>query len=171
MLEYSRTRKTALFLMLHKLKKFKTLHPHRFNEWSKNVVNVENHNYLMVNCKILLVIWVQWKRSVCSIILVYSSAFYSLYHFFVLEIFKFKCNKCFIRHSASISKFKWFEQLWVVHLKSWQLHIFKGTLPGLRQYLATESPLKIIKNAFYVTLKALFGLKIFKFLLWLFGHV
>ena len=34
-----------------------------------------------------------------------------------------------------------------------------------------ESPLKMIKNAFYFTLKALFILKISKFLLWLFGHV
>ena len=41
---------------------------------------------------------------------------------------------------------------------------FKGALSGLRQSLATESPLKMIKNAFYFTLKALFVLKIFKFL-------
>ena len=34
-----------------------------------------------------------------------------------------------------------------------------------------ESPLKIMKNAFYFTLKALFVLKIFKFLSWHFGHV
>ena len=33
-----------------------------------------------------------------------------------------------------------------------------------------ETPLKMIKNAFYFILKALFGLKIFKFLSWLFGH-
>ena len=41
---------------------------------------------------------------------------------------------------------------------------FKDALSGLRQFLATESPLKMMKNAFYFTLKALFGLKIFKFL-------
>ena len=34
-----------------------------------------------------------------------------------------------------------------------------------------ESPLKKIKNAFYFILKALFVLKIFKFLLQLFGYV
>ena len=39
------------------------------------------------------------------------------------------------------------------------------------QFLITESPLKIMENAFYFTLKALFVLKIFKFLSWLFGHV
>ena len=34
-----------------------------------------------------------------------------------------------------------------------------------------ESPLKMMKNAFSFTLKALFILKIVKLLLWLFGHV
>ena len=48
---------------------------------------------------------------------------------------------------------------------------FKGTLSGLRQFLATESPLKMMKKFFYFTLKALFVLKKFKFLSWLFGHV
>ena len=48
---------------------------------------------------------------------------------------------------------------------------FKGVLSGLWQSLATESPLKKMKNAFHFTLKALFVLKIFKFLFWLFGHV
>ena len=37
---------------------------------------------------------------------------------------------------------------------------FKGALSGLRQFLATESPLKMMKNAFYFTLKSLFVLKI-----------
>ena len=48
---------------------------------------------------------------------------------------------------------------------------FKGELSGLRQLLATEYPLKMTKNAFYFILKALFILKIFTFLSWLFGHV
>ena len=34
-----------------------------------------------------------------------------------------------------------------------------------------ESPLKMMKNAFYFILKTLFVLKIFKFLSWLFGYV
>ena len=34
-----------------------------------------------------------------------------------------------------------------------------------------ESPLKMMKNAFYLIVKALFVLKIFKFLSRLFGHV
>ena len=40
----------------------------------------------------------------------------------------------------------------------------KGTPSILRQSLASESPLKMMKDAFYFILKALFGLKIFKFL-------
>ena len=41
---------------------------------------------------------------------------------------------------------------------------YKGTkvaLSGLRQFLPNESPLKMMKNAFYFTVKALFVLKIF----------
>ena len=34
-----------------------------------------------------------------------------------------------------------------------------------------ENPLKMVKNAFYLTSKALSILKIFKFLSWLFGHI
>ena len=49
--------------------------------------------------------------------------------------------------------------------------IIKGALPGLRQFLASKSPLKMMKNAFYFTSKALFVLKLFKFLSGFFGHV
>ena len=49
------------------------------------------------------------------------------------------------------------------------LFLIKGTLSGLRQILAAENPLKMIKNAFYSTLKALFILNIFQFLSWPFG--
>ena len=48
---------------------------------------------------------------------------------------------------------------------------FKGAFSDLRQFLAIKSPLKMMKNAFYLTLKALFVLKIFKFLSSIFGHV
>ena len=41
---------------------------------------------------------------------------------------------------------------------------FNGALSGLRQFLTNESPLKMMKNAFYFILKALFVPKIFKFL-------
>ena len=39
---------------------------------------------------------------------------------------------------------------------------FKGALSGLRQILATEITLEMMKNAFYFTSKALFVLKTFK---------
>ena len=40
--------------------------------------------------------------------------------------------------------------------------VYKGPLSGLRQFLAIENPLKMMKNGF--TLKAIFILEIFKFL-------
>ena len=49
-------------------------------------------------------------------------------------------------------------------MASYFMVVFKGPLSGLRQFSATESPLKMMKNAFYVTSKALFVLKMFKFL-------
>ena len=49
--------------------------------------------------------------------------------------------------------------------------VIKGALSGLRQFLATENTLKMIKNTFYFTLEALFILKIFTFLSRFFGLV
>ena len=46
----------------------------------------------------------------------------------------------------------------------------KSAFSSLRQFLATKSPLRMMKNAFYFTSKALSFFKIFKFLYWLFGH-
>ena len=82
------------------------------------------------NCKFFSVICVKRKQSVSSITLSYSSTFYSLcLPFFVLEIFKFKYDKFFIRHSASISKFKWFEQLCfkiALLLRDWQVFMWQS---------------------------------------------
>ena len=44
------------------------------------------------------------------------------------------------------------------------LNYLKGALSGMRQFLASESPLKMMKNAFCFTLKGLLVLEIFKFL-------
>ena len=41
---------------------------------------------------------------------------------------------------------------------------FRGALSSQRQFLATANLFKMMKNAIYFTLKALFVLKIFKFL-------
>ena len=61
-------------------------------------------------------------------------------------------------------------RMWInIHAKSfiktWTL------LSGLRQFLASESLLKMMKNVFYLTVKTFFVLKVFKFLSWRFGHV
>ena len=42
--------------------------------------------------------------------------------------------------------------------------ILKDALSGLTKFLGIESPLKMMKNAFYFTLETFFVLKIFKFL-------
>ena len=55
--------------------------------------------------------------------------------------------------------------------QTWKFFLFKDALSGLRPFLVTETPLKMMKNAFYFTLKALFVLKVFKFLSCLFDHV
>ena len=47
----------------------------------------------------------------------------------------------------------------------------KSVLSGLIQFLATESPLKIMKRAFYFYLKTLFVRGIFKFMFSLIDHV
>ena len=52
----------------------------------------------------------------------------------------------------------------------WLSAIFKGALSGLRQFLTTESLLKMMENTFYFNVEALFVLIIFKFLSLLFGH-
>ena len=52
--------------------------------------------------------------------------------------------------------------------KHWK---FKDGFSRLRKFLATESPLKMMKNAFCFILKALFVFKIFNFLSSPFGHV
>ena len=48
-----------------------------------------------------------------------------------------------------------------------------GLSPSKKKIIISfnESPSKMMKNDFYFILKALYALKIFKFLSWLFGHV
>ena len=44
------------------------------------------------------------------------------------------------------------------------INLIKGPLSGLRQFLTTESLLKMMENTYYFMLRALFILKIFTFL-------
>ena len=48
--------------------------------------------------------------------------------------------------------------------------VFSISIVTLRKFLATESPLKMVKNAFCFNSRALFVLKMFKFLSWHFSH-
>ena len=52
-----------------------------------------------------------------------------------------------------------------------EIYILGDLKPDPHLLTFIESPLKMMKNAFYFILKALFILKIFKFLSRLFGHV
>ena len=47
----------------------------------------------------------------------------------------------------------------------------KSPLSALRQFLTIESPLNMMKNAFYFMLNVLFVFEIFTFLSWLFGCI
>ena len=99
------------------------------HEWSENVVNVKNRQLMKEDCQFFSVIWVKWKQSVCCITLLYFSTFYSLFlPLFALEIFKFKYDKVFLRHSVSISKFEWFEQPWQISFSTNELllHTYYG---------------------------------------------
>ena len=80
-------------------------------------------------------------------------------HNFKIVLVK-KISLEFLRRISSVLK-----ENFVKHL-SWSFFIetIKDALSSLRQLLATESPLKVTKNSFYFTSKALFVLKIYKFL-------
>ena len=52
----------------------------------------------------------------------------------------------------------------IVILKLLSKKLTRGTLSGLRHFLATERPLKIMDNAFYFIFKPLFILEIFRLL-------
>ena len=54
---------------------------------------------------------------------------------------------------------------------SFSFFYIKGPLLGQSQFLATESPLRMMKNSFYFTLEAFFVLKMFNFVLDFFDHV
>ena len=60
-------------------------------------------------------------------------------------------------------QFLWLKLWWNLRFDVYDLSLnrmIKGALSDLRHFLATESPLKMMKNAFYLTSKALFTPKI-----------
>ena len=99
-----------------------------------------------------------------------------------LKIIKYKTNKASTNVNIKISwmtsndglnfRSTYLQWTFVGSIKNVDiLYWFKGALSSLRQLLEIESPLKMMKNTFYFTIKALFVIKIFKFLPWLVGHV
>ena len=53
----------------------------------------------------------------------------------------------------------------IINVDIFEMHgIIKGLFSGLRQFLATESPVKMMKNTFYFLLQVLFVFNIFKIL-------
>ena len=82
----------------------------------------------------------------------------------LLLIFKYNADNSSVNNTLSfqslkcvISQIKYIEE-------TMSENDVKGALSSLRQFLAIGSPLKMMKNAFYFTSKALLVLKIFKFL-------
>ena len=72
---------------------------------------------------------------------------------FVLLIFLKKILSCCSRATQLI-----------IQIYNKSKYNIKGALSGLRQFLTTESPLKMMKNTFYFNSNALFVLKIIKIL-------
>ena len=93
----------------------------------------------------------------------YSSTFYNLFlPFFVLEIFKFKYGKVFVRHSTSISKFEWFEQPCTVDcVPFFFLHLFFPYCSQLSQLVLKNLILEFAKT---IVKPPLIWLNVFAFL-------
>ena len=83
------------------------------------------------------------------------------------SVFKYHCTiefVCMYRITISTAK--------TGNFFEYNLHIFKVRLwPSKKNICFNDSPSKMMKNAFYLILKALFVLKILKFLSWFLGHV
>ena len=77
------------------------------------------------------------------------------------------CKRLLLTWGNCIISITWISRYVSFHLKS----DIKGALSGQKQFLANESPLKMIKNPFYFISKAHFVLKIFKLLSWLFAYI
>ena len=86
----------------------------------------------------------------------------------VLWLFSQKKNTCEKYNPREVSYKSHIIKEWFNEGKL-KIKLLKGPFSGLRQFLAAESPLKMIKNYFYLILKVLSVLKIFTLLSWLFG--
>ena len=117
-LECSRNRKIVSFLVSHRLINAKVcIHGASRMEWKRGKcwkLPIFEGKFLRV-----FISYMSGMKIVCSITLHYSSTFYSLFRPFFFwrylnsSIKRFR--QTFVRHSASISKFEWFEQLWILN--------------------------------------------------------
>ena len=127
-------------------------------------------------CKSLLILWVRksfdWESSYKSFI----SFLENLERQFQWLKFVRTKNKYYYSNIWHFNTMNWIEQkhsLEVFYKKG----AFKNFVNFTGKHLSwkaledIESPLKMMKIAFYSTSKAFFVLKTFKFLSWLFGHV
>ena len=83
-------------------------------------------------------------------------------------------KKCEARIRNNAEKLNVSICLYLLFYYSLMQRLFKvGVSPSKKKNIVciNDSPSKMLKNAFYFILKALFVLKIFKFLSWLSGHV
>ena len=80
-------------------------------------------------------------------------------------IIQWWCSLFLFLTGNSLLGANFFEKVKIVSLKS------DSHLPNKMCFLLHWKPFKYEKNAFYFILKALFFLKVFKFLSWLFGQV
>ena len=98
------------------------------------------------------------------------------------KLTKYKSVHLRIHITFSTAPEKWEYLFHYLSLLTQRLYIWKGEwffsltsgshLPKKKFIISfNESPSKMMKNDFYFILKALYALKIFKFLSWLFGHV
>ena len=75
--------------------------------------------------------------------------------------------KIFNKHFVNGTTYSTMDQAKFVEDSLKNFEVIKGTLSGLRQFLTTESSLKIMENTFCFTSKAISVLRIFKFFSWL----
>ena len=73
--------------------------------------------------------------------------------------------------SLSFLQSSFFHKSKYIYIWYSSIFLIRDILSGLKLAFATESPLKMMKNAFYSILKALLFLKIFKFLYSIFDHI
>ena len=100
----------------------------------------------------------------------FNFAVWPKYH----NLWHFDCAIVWKSHAMCVS-FQYFRNIYNISGKSKKpkSKLKVGLSPSKKNCVICllESPLKIAKNAFYFILEALFVLKIFKLLSWLFGHV